>query len=210
MMKAINTNAWPLLLAVVLALILLLVELSVGTNDVESWKIASRWTARIGFPFFILMFSAPALSKLWPNDMSRSLVNLRPWFGIAFAASHSFHLFTLLNFLDALPERPPTIGLALFIWVYIPIYVMAFTSLLTIRTGSDNNWRLLRETCIYIIWTALIFVYTSKAIISADQRVISIILCAIALCAMGIRMTAWLKTKSASLKKEGCGLATAP
>ena len=47
-------RAFPLLLAAIVSLGAVGLGLSVGRDMDQQWLLAARWTARVGFPIFIL------------------------------------------------------------------------------------------------------------------------------------------------------------
>ena len=68
---------WPIAFGLMLSLLALGAGLAVGETPHESWHLAARWTARVGFPVFLLTYLASSLIRLSPAPWSRALARDR-------------------------------------------------------------------------------------------------------------------------------------
>ena len=93
-------RAFPLVLATIASFGAVALGLAVGDGIDQQWLLAARWTARVGFPVFILTYCAASLVRLWPNAMTRAMLRYRRQWGLGFALTHSVHLFALVTFLE--------------------------------------------------------------------------------------------------------------
>ncbi len=178
---------WPIGLAVLAGAAAMYVGLQTGADDLERWQLAARYTARAGFPFLIATYIGSSLYKLQPGSWSLALVNHRQFFGLGLVTTHSFHLVALINFLYALPEMPPIIGLLPGFAVFAVLYAMALT------TNVCMNWKRLHTFGIHLVWLVFTATYLVK-ITRPDQQAVSGLFAAIAILALLLRIAAWHKT----------------
>lgn len=188
---------WPIILAALAGAAVLYAGLQTGANELESWNLAARWTARVGFPFLILAYIASSLVRLWPMALTRALLRERKWIGLAFATTHTFHLYALANVLLTLPEFPGVAGLVPGGLAYLLLYGMALTSFPWAYKALGKNWKCLHMAGIHVLWFSFAFAYAAKALFQPDQRVAGVVLGTIALGALAIRIAAWLKGRTA-------------
>lgn len=80
----IITKYWPTLLGALAGAATFTIGLQFEADESERWLLASRYTARVGFFFLILTYSASSLVRLWPVDLTRSLMRSRKWWGLGF------------------------------------------------------------------------------------------------------------------------------
>ena len=185
---------WPLVLGLAAGFLALQASLQSGLDPAENWRLATRWTARAGFFLLILTYSASSLYRLWPNGATKALLRDRRWWGLGFAACHTIHLFTFLNFFRVTGEPIPTpvlIGGGL---GYVLLYAMALTSNRTAMMTLGKNWKRLHSIGIHYLWLIFAFDYISRSF-RPETRVMDIAFSAIALGALGLRIAARRKGK---------------
>jgi methionine sulfoxide reductase heme-binding subunit len=185
---------WPLALGLAVALLAVEAGLSVTPDWIEGWQFAARWTARVGFPIFILTYSASSLLRLWPNALTKALVRDRRWWGLGFAASHTVHLCALVTYLSLL-EEPPLLttvlggGLA-----YALLYAMALTSNDAAQRAMGRNWKRLHTAGIHWLWAVFVITYGGRVAAGKEMPYAGICV-AVAFAALGLRIAASLKTR---------------
>lgn len=187
---------WPLALGFVLGMGALLLGLRTGADAVEGWRLAARWTARVGFPIFILTYSASSLGRLWYNDFTRTIWRDRRWWGLGFFASHTIHLYALVTFLNLSGEGRPlpvVIGGGL---GYVLLFAMAATSNQAAMRALGHNWKRLHSFGIHYVWFIFAFSYFGR-IMKPESMLTGLIGFGIALAALGLRIAAWRKGRSA-------------
>jgi methionine sulfoxide reductase heme-binding subunit len=63
--SALDRRPWLITLAAALAaLATIALAFRTGADPVEQWRLAARWTARVGFPIFIVVYIASSLRRL--------------------------------------------------------------------------------------------------------------------------------------------------
>jgi DMSO/TMAO reductase YedYZ heme-binding membrane subunit len=67
----------------------------------EGFVVASRFTARWSFTWFMVAFSASSLALLWPTRLSDFLLRERRGLGLGFAAAHLVHAGFFLTAIQA-------------------------------------------------------------------------------------------------------------
>jgi hypothetical protein len=64
--STLDRRPWLITLAAALAaLAVIALAFRTGADQVEQWRLAARWTARVGFPIFIIAYVASSLYRLW-------------------------------------------------------------------------------------------------------------------------------------------------
>jgi DMSO/TMAO reductase YedYZ heme-binding membrane subunit len=186
---------WPIFLAGLagLAALYLGLHTHIGGGE-DHWTYAARYTARVGFPFFIIAYSASSLARLWPNPTTKALLRDRKYWGLAFATTHTFHLYALIQVLQANPRPLPVLLGGGFI--YLVIYAMAATSFPWAYKALGKWWKRLHTLGIHLIWAVFVVAYGGKAFMRADQRIAGAILLVVALAALGLRIAAWRKAQA--------------
>jgi methionine sulfoxide reductase heme-binding subunit len=186
---------WPLLLGLIAGLIALRLGLSAGANPEQSWQLAARWTARVGFPVFIIAYSASSLGRLWPGTLTRTLWRDRRWWGLGFAASHTVHLYALLTYISVAPyplELPILIGGG---GGYFMLYLMALTSNDAAMRALGRNWKRLHTLGIHWLWFVFAFSYFGRVAAGEDLPYAAFAL-TVALGALGLRIAVWVKGRN--------------
>jgi DMSO/TMAO reductase YedYZ heme-binding membrane subunit len=187
---------WPIGLALVVGLAALAVGLHTHISGGDDhWMAASRYTARAGFPFLILTYSASSLARLWPSDLTKSLLRNRKWWGLAFATAHTIHLYALVNFLRAQPESPDYLSLSPAILAYVLLYAMVLTSWRGAYRALGKWWKRLHTLGIHYIWLIFAAAYVLKAF-EPSQHFVGVGFATIAFAALGLRVAAWRKVRS--------------
>lgn len=180
---------WQVLLGLLLGLAALASGLLAGSSATEGWQLAARWTARAGFPLFILTYSASSLTRLWPGPETRALLRGRRYWGLGFAACHMIHLTALVTFLrlSGTPPRLPTLlggGLA-----YLLLIAMALTSTDAAMRRLGKWWKRLHRFGIHWLWFIFAFSYVGR-IARPETRMIGLVAGGIAIAALGLRIAA--------------------
>ena len=181
---------WPMALGLALSLLVLAAGLAAGTTQHESWHLAARWTARVGFPIFLLTYLASSLFRLSPAPWSRALVRDRRWWGLGFAASHTVHLVALVVAVSLDPEPRTLASLVPGSLAYLFILAMALTSSSAAMRALGRNWKRLHTTGIHVIWLIFTLAY-AKRIPMPETRAIGLTMTTLALMALLVRVLAY-------------------
>lgn len=193
--EAIMPKEWPVILAGLagLAALYLGLHTHIGGGE-EHWTYAARYTARAGFPFLIVTYSASSLVKLWPNETTKNLLRNRKWWGLAFATAHTVHLYALIHVLQENPR--PLSGLIPGAFVYLVLYAMVLTSFPWAYKALGKWWKRLHTFGIHLLWVVFVLFSGGKAVRGTDQWPTGALILAIALAALGLRIVAWRKAKA--------------
>ena len=182
----------PLHLAVFLSFGAVVLGVLLGGDLIEQAHMAARWTARAGFPIFILTYSASSLARLWPNDTTKAILRHRRQWGLGFAFAHTVHLAALVVFLKISGEPPklPTLvggGAA-----YVLLYAMAVTSNDAAMRALGVWWKRLHRVGIHWLWFVFTFSYFGR-IFDPGRMVQGLVLFPVCLAALGLRL--WARAK---------------
>jgi DMSO/TMAO reductase YedYZ heme-binding membrane subunit len=173
----------------------LFIGLRVGADTVESWRLAARWTARVGFPLFILAYAASSLGRLWPSPLTRALWRDRRWWGLGFAAAHTVHLGALLKFLQVSGETRPLAVLLVAGTGYALMFAMALTSNEAAMRALGKNWRRLHSLGIHWLWFVFFASYAGR-IMKPESMMTGLVGTSVAVLALGLRIAVWLKGRN--------------
>lgn len=134
---------------------------AMGANQLEAIRMTLRTTARMSLGLFLLAFTAAALAQLFPSDATQWLRRHRRSFGLAFAASHSWHLLAIISLAKLHPAtfaaltNPGTIISGSI--TYALIFAMAATSFdATVRAIGPRGWRWLHTIGAWFIWVSFL------------------------------------------------------
>lgn len=184
-----TTRRWPVLIGLGAGLAALAVGLQAGRDAVEGWQLAARWTARIGFPLFLIAYLGGTLVRLAPAGWSRALARDRRWWGLGFAACHTVHLIALLTFLRIASESRTLASLVPGGLGYVLLYAMALTSNDAAMRGLGRNWKRLHRLGIHYLWLIFTLAYAGR-IGEAGTRIEGVIGVALGLTALALRLAA--------------------
>ena len=186
---------WPIFLAGLagLAALYLGLHTHIGGSE-DHWGHAARYTARVGFPFFIITYSASSLARLWPNDTTRSLLRNRKWWGLAFATTHTVHLYALIHVLLEMQD-PDWLYFAPAFFAYAVLYAMALTSWSWAYRTMGKWWKRLHTFGIHYLWLIFAAAYFLRAL-DPQTRIIGMVAFAIALGALGLRIAVWRRAQA--------------
>ncbi|MDP3907133.1 hypothetical protein [Novosphingobium sp.] len=182
-------SQWPLLIGLVIGVAAMLIGLGSGVLPTDGWELAARWTARVGFPIFLLVYLASSLARLWPGGWRAAVLRDRRFWGLGFAACHTVHLFALVMFLKLGDE---TRGLETLIpggLGYVVLYAMAATSTDGAMRKLGANWKRLHRVGIHYLWLIFTLSYAGR-LMTAETRIVGVIGTALALAALGLRLAA--------------------
>lgn len=193
-MNVTAMNWRPILLAGALSVLAVAVGWWMGGDHIEQAGLAARYTARVAFPLFILVYSASSLVTLWPMEWTRSLLRNRRHWGLAFALAHTVHLVALATFLSISGESR---GLVTFVGggaAYLLLYLMAATSNAAAMRVLGPWWKRLHSLGIHWLWFVFAFSYFGR-LSDPERFVIGATFFPIALAALALRVAAWMKRR---------------
>lgn len=183
---------WPLMLGLMAGLLAIAAGLQAGADPVEGWQLAARWTARVGFPIFILTYAASSLAKLWPGELARGLWRNRRWWGLGFAACHTVHLYALVTYNRLAGHDTSTQTLIGGGGAYAVLYLMALTSNEAAMRALGRNWKRLHTLGIHWLWFIFAFSYFGR-VAEGQEMPYAGIAFAVALAALGLRIAVWIR-----------------
>jgi methionine sulfoxide reductase heme-binding subunit len=177
----------PIALGAIVGVLAIWFAFETGDSVNRDWQLAASWTARVGFPIFLITYSASSLHRVFPGTVTRNILRNRRYWGLGFAVTHSVHLFALIIYLQVsgTPIEMATIiggGFA-----YFMLYAMALTSNDWAMARLDRNWKRLHRVGIHALWGIFVFTYFGRAI-SADHQIEGRIALALAFTALALRV----------------------
>lgn len=185
-----KSRSFPIFLAAILSVGAVLLALVAAADPSMQAQLAARWTARVGFPLFILTYCASSLARLWPGPLWASLMRNRRQWGLSFALAHSVHLVALITFFVVSGQTPATVSLVGGGFAYVLLYLMVFTSNDRAMRRLGPRWKLLHRTGIHVIWFVYTFSYFGR-LFDPGLFPQGAILFPVCLAAAGLRIAAW-------------------
>lgn len=183
----------PFLYAIIAAIAALFLGYTLGKDAMEQAIYMTRGTARVGLPLVLMIYTAPAFYKLWQNQWTRWLMQNRRSLGLSFALSHTVHLLAIFNYLrlpGSVPAAPHEIA------GYVLIYAMAFSSNSYSIKALGTWWKRLHAVGIQLIFVTYLIGYASS-LAEPERRPLGVVVVPLLVAALGIRLAAWLKGRSA-------------
>jgi methionine sulfoxide reductase heme-binding subunit len=180
-------RALPILLGIVAGLGAICLGFRFGYSPTNDWQLAARWTARVGFPIFLLTYSASSLFRVFPNETTRTLLRTRRQWGLGFAITHSIHLFALISFTIAAGRTPSPVTLIGGGFAYVMLYAMALTSNDWSMAKLDRNWKRLHTVGIHTLWAVFTFTYVGR-IMRPESQMIDTLFTSLAVTALFLRL----------------------
>lgn len=185
---------WVMWLGLALGLAALVAGLLAGSDQIEGWQLATRWTSRVGFPLLILAYVARPLTQVWRSDFSIALLQQRKYLGLGFAMSHSVHLAAIIIYLQISGLPAPVLTLYGGGIGYMWLYAMAFTSNQRAMRAMGKWWKRLHRLGIHSLWFIYLVSYSGR-LFEPENRLLGIATVGILLLVAGIRFAAWVKTR---------------
>ena len=159
----------------------------------EEWLLAARFTARLSFPLFLLVFVSTPWNQLAPSAASRFVAKRRRSFGLAFATAHTIHLGALATYLHVIGEHPAPQRLAVGGAAYLGMFLMVATSNDASVRALGRRWRTLHRTGLYLLWFVFAFTYTNRVVSRGAEYVPQLVL---VYAALGLRIAAWRRRRA--------------
>lgn len=116
-----------------------------GADLQARWQLATRYTAQVSYPLFLLTFVASSLVRLFPNGWTLALMRNRRWWGLSFAACFFLHLVALLTYNWLRDRFPPAGFLDRGVWAYAVLLAMVLTSTDAARRRFGRWWKILHS-----------------------------------------------------------------
>ena len=160
--------------------------LHIGGSDAEGWQLAARWTARAGFPIFLVTYAASSLFRIFPSETTRTFLRTRRQWGLGFALAHTIHLFALVTYFRVSGQTPNPVTLVGGGFGYAILYAMVLTSNDASMRLLDRNWKRLHRFGIHTLWIIYTFSY-ARRIMMPELRLIGATFTALALTALMLR-----------------------
>ncbi len=184
----------PIYAAFLLSFLAVAVGILMGADAEEQAQLAARYTARVAFPVFLIVYTASSIATLWPNETIRGVMRTRRQWGLGFALAHGVHLVALVTYFRISGASPPVLSLAFGGAAYVLIAAMAITSNDASMQRMGIWWKRLHRMGIHWIWLVFTLSYLKR---SVDPQAMGqgVALFPFAAAAGLIRLAAWLKRR---------------
>lgn len=189
---------WPLWLGLFAGLAALGSGMIAGTDLQERWQLATRYTAQIAYPLFLVTFVASSLVRLFPSRWTLALMRNRRWWGLGFAACFFFHLLALLVYNWLRDQFPPADFLDRGVWAYAVLLAMVMTSTDAARRHLGRWWKALHSVGMWGFCFIFVLAFYVDALMSLKMPEFTPLAepCTLpGLAALALKLAAWMKTR---------------
>jgi hypothetical protein len=173
-------------------------ELALGGRGEDGWRAVVRATAAISVGLFLVTYLASTLRRLYPAPWTGWLLCNRRYLGVSFAVSHFAHFGAIVALSRALNASPP-IHLAILGGLGDLLLIgMVLTSFdRSVAWLGERRWDLLHRVGLHYIWVIFAFTYGGAA--TAGGRLFPVVAIVGLLGALGLRVVARVRQRSAAL-----------
>jgi methionine sulfoxide reductase heme-binding subunit len=192
--KVMASRWFPLLLAALLAFGGLAFGFVAGADNADQWLLASRYTARVSFPIFLLTYCASSLMRLWPVPVWKAVLRHRRQWGLGFAFAHTVHLGALAWFNVVIQNMPGLQALLGGGLAYGLMYLMALTSNSWSMKRLGVWWKRLHIAGIHWIWVVFTFSYFGR-LFDPERWMQGAVLFPLCIAALGLRIAAAISAR---------------
>lgn len=153
-------------------------------EGLQGLVMAARYTARLAFALFLVVFLARPLAGLIAAPW---LLRERRGLGLAFAGAHFTHLAALTATLVALGEPPALLTAVFGGFGYLVLLAMVVTSTDAARRAMGRGWSALHRFGVYYLWFIFAVTYLRRVMGRPDMAEYWVLL-GIALAALAWRL----------------------
>lgn len=190
---------WPTVLGTLLGVVAIALGLWRGEQPVDQWQLASRYTAQVSFPLFMVTFIASSLVRLFPSKTTVALMRQRRWWGLGFAACFFLHLAALLIYNGLRDNLPPVGLLDQGVIAYAVLLAMVLTSTDAARRTLGRWWRVLHRTGMWGFFFVFVVAFYVEAFVRGEVpefAPLSEPYTLPGIIALGLRIAAWAKVRT--------------
>ena len=174
--------------AIALAVLSLVVGQQLSATPAEHALLSARYTARVSFLWFMLVYLAGPGMKLWPNAASRWLAKRRRHLGIAFGILMTVHLVALLiNITQFAPRSFASLIPGMVAYAFIGLMVLTSNNASQRRMGTW--WRRMHTAGMHWIWFIFLASYATR-VFDMDKQATGLVFTPIVLAIFALRLWA--------------------
>ena len=145
------------LLVFIASLVVLACWFITDLSGEQEYRHMIRVSVRCSLPLLIMAFTASALGRLWPGDVSSWMVRNRKFSGLAFSAVMLWQILFIVLLISTgarlFPPGPAALFIVSDLIGYTLLLSMTVTSFeMARRRMSPVAWKRLHRTGIYYIW----------------------------------------------------------
>ncbi|MDG1165885.1 MAG: hypothetical protein P8N61_11000, partial [Porticoccaceae bacterium] len=170
MTNRVSFSKWIGFITVLSATLLLWIVSMEGSDQTEKLLFWARYTARLSFLVFMLVFTASPLNYFIGNRGTQFIWQNRRNLGLSFAYAHGIHLVALSSYLWVTGEQKAPNSMIIGSLVYLMIFAMALTSTNNaVAKMGLVKWKRLHRIGVHSIAFVFILIYLGKLLEGQPQ-----------------------------------------
>jgi methionine sulfoxide reductase heme-binding subunit len=174
-------------------------------------QLAARYTARLSFLWFLMVFVTRPLAIRWPRPVTRWMLRRRRHLGLTFALAHTIHLAALSAFIIVSGRPANRVTVVVGGFGYVVLALMAATSNDTSVRLLGAKWKRLHTFGLYYLLFVFVATYLSRFTAPRPPEPLPIYaaLLMLAAGAIGLRITVGrsIRSERASIGRNSAALA---
>jgi DMSO/TMAO reductase YedYZ heme-binding membrane subunit len=189
---------WPFFAVLLAVAAIVAGSLAAFDTAPEIWQHITRYTARLSFLIFVIVFASGALAALFPSATTRWLRRNRRYTGLSFALAHFLHLFAIIALFVTIEEMPALVSIVGGGLAYVFIAAMAATSNdWSMRKLGPKLWGRLHLVGAWYVWAIFMNSYVSRLASETppEPKWIFALTATLGFAALGLRIAAWMKKR---------------
>jgi len=189
---------WPFFAVLLAVAAIVAGSLAAFDTAPEIWQHITRYTARLSFLIFVIVFASGALAALFPSATTRWLRRNRRYTGLSFALAHFLHLFASIALFVTREEMPALVSIVGGGLAYVFIAAMATTSNdWSVRKLGPKLWGRLHLVGAWYVWAIFMNSYVSRLASETppEPKWIFALTATLGFAALGLRIAAWMKKR---------------
>ena len=184
----------PILLGGGLGLAACFAGFTLGQTPIDDWQLAARYTARISFFLFLIVYCTGPAFRVTRAEFLSPLLRERRYWGLGFALAHGIQLVALVTYFW-LSNRPPSMLSLLFGgFGYVLMLGLVVTSNDAAVKRLGRRWKTLHRVGVHYLWLIFALTYLRRTP-SPDLSVQGYAFFSIAMAALALRVFAHVTAK---------------
>jgi len=157
--------------------------------DRHGLLLATRYTARVSFVFFMAVYLARPLAEATQAALPIAMLRQRRGLGVSFAMAHSVHLAALLAYFTLTTAKAPLVIALIGGFGYVLLLLMALTSNTPAQRALGARWKALHTVGLHTLWTIFTLTLALQLLNHAADPAQRAVMLSVSLAGLGLRFS---------------------